>query len=484
MTTDDAPEPGKPGPTGGFVCVCVQKGVEFDIVDHRLHRANKERELHEELSQLTDLGPSIYAYQTGGGCRVVERAAATGPHAKHPVYIASYGGCVCVFEGTLDNLADLAVAYPDEAPADLDAGGKETAGDAAAAAAAAATKQPTTPALVICVMYGRVAIELLKKLRGKFSFCLYHGKTGRVLSARDSSGEVPLFQGMSAAESLVIGSDAAFTATCHDVVEFEPGYFKFGWYAEPRKFAPESLTNHHYGHTNVHSLGASRRGSMDAGSRRASIDVGSRRGSIDTRGSVDHRSVKSGSAAVPPHRRASMDTKSSATRAAPQRSATASDLLAQQAQRHAGDGGSGWATSGARSTRTSMEQPGGGSRCPLSGQPLAGGRRSIDVVPPARSSAPVAVPPPLSSQIGVDSMAARLQQRLVVVSEAAASVGAGEGEQWKKAAGGGSNSRRNSLGSRPSPAGQIAAEAAAKQGGDKFIFDANAPVFAPPTIFE
>lgn len=58
---------------------------------------------------------------------------------------------------------------------------------------------------------------------------------------------------MSDAESLVITSCGDFTATCHDVKEFKKGHFKYGWYAEPRKFSEASLTAHHHGHTNHHA---------------------------------------------------------------------------------------------------------------------------------------------------------------------------------------------------------------------------------------
>jgi len=131
-----------------------------------------------------------------------------------------------------------------------------------------------------------------------------------VLAARDSSGEVPLYQGMSNAESLVIASAQPFMVTCKDVVEFKPGHFKYGWYAEPREFSPDTLTNHHYGHTNTHTQHAhhghaqgSRRTSMDqhrsslephtgpqplridaqnrSGPRRASMDAGARRAGKD-----------------------------------------------------------------------------------------------------------------------------------------------------------------------------------------------------------
>lgn len=45
----------------------------------------------------------------------------------------------------------------------------------------------------------------------------------RVLAARDGSGHVPLFEGRTASDSLVVASSRAVLEGCHDVVEFQPG---------------------------------------------------------------------------------------------------------------------------------------------------------------------------------------------------------------------------------------------------------------------
>ena len=62
--------------------------------------------------------------------------------------------------------------------------------------------------------------------RGRFAFCMYESKQGRVLAARDGSGAVHLYQGHSPAEGLVITSASALLETCKDVRPFAPGDFK------------------------------------------------------------------------------------------------------------------------------------------------------------------------------------------------------------------------------------------------------------------
>jgi len=140
----------------------------------------QDRELHEELEKLTDLSPSEYGYQLGGGCRVVKQpeVAASGAAGNHPVYLASFGESVAAFEGTLQNLQQLDAAFPEEgqaAHAAISVGVGSDSRDLMPAAASGGR----SPAHIICVMYARIGIELLKFLRGKFSFCMYHGKTVR-----------------------------------------------------------------------------------------------------------------------------------------------------------------------------------------------------------------------------------------------------------------------------------------------------------------
>eukprot|EP00195_Chlamydomonas_chlamydogama_P002977 CAMPEP_0202921720 /NCGR_PEP_ID=MMETSP1392-20130828/77544_1 /ASSEMBLY_ACC=CAM_ASM_000868 /TAXON_ID=225041 /ORGANISM="Chlamydomonas chlamydogama, Strain SAG 11-48b" /LENGTH=476 /DNA_ID=CAMNT_0049615309 /DNA_START=168 /DNA_END=1598 /DNA_ORIENTATION=+ len=272
LPTEPAPEP----QPSGFACVCVQKTIEFDITDQKLHRAAKDKELHEELEKLTSAGPSSYAYQLGGGCRVVHdtgdghgKCASSGAPAQH-IVMASCGETVAAFQGTLNNHAELvealmggrqAAAAESGAAAAVEASppAAEQAEQVGAVAAAASAKPEcgasVNEAEVICRMYTRVGVQLLGSLRGQFTFCMYDAKSGRVLAARAGGSPVPLFQALSPAESLVIASHRSFVATtCSDVKEILPGHFKYGWHAEPRPFDPREFLpgGHHHGHHHPH----------------------------------------------------------------------------------------------------------------------------------------------------------------------------------------------------------------------------------------
>eukprot|EP00798_Chlamydomonas_sp_ICE-L_P022514 gene22514-29636_t len=217
-----------------FAVLCVQKAVEFNITDHKLHRATKDKELREELKKLTDVSPSTFMFQLGGGCRVVGDPSAGGS----PMSSACVGDAVAAFRGTLSNLDDLALLYVDEPQAGH--------GNA-------------TPAEVVCHMYSKIGVELLTKLRGRFAFCMYESKQGRVLAARDGSGVVHLYQGHSPNLGLVISSTRAMLASCSDVKAFAPGDFKYGWHSEPRQFSPIEFSRQ--GRQSAKEGG--RRGSMD-----------------------------------------------------------------------------------------------------------------------------------------------------------------------------------------------------------------------------
>lgn len=256
-------------PVLGFTVLCVQKAVEFNVTDQKLHRAAKDKELHEELEKLTDAGPSTFLYQLGGGCRIVGSSGSGGA----PMSSACVGDSVAAFQGSLGNLAELAEMYVPEPQAGP---GK------------------ATPAEVVCHMYLKVGVELLAKLRGRFAFCMYESKQGRVLAARDGSGAVHLYQGHSPAEGLVVSSSRSTLRTCSDIRAFAPGDFKYGWHSEPRQFSPME-----FGRRSSHASGGPRRGSIDhvTGGRRsidqsnmnhaaATTGGGSRRNSIDANASA------------------------------------------------------------------------------------------------------------------------------------------------------------------------------------------------------
>lgn len=55
---------------------------------------HQDRELHEELEKLSGVTPSEYAYQLGGGVRVIGHST-----TQHPLFIGSWGESVAAFEG-------------------------------------------------------------------------------------------------------------------------------------------------------------------------------------------------------------------------------------------------------------------------------------------------------------------------------------------------------------------------------------------------
>ncbi|GIL93073.1 hypothetical protein Vretimale_19105 [Volvox reticuliferus] len=270
-----------------FVCIVQPKVIEFNVSDQKLHRAQKDEELRSELESLKlpqtaascaeggsgQLATSLF--QPGGGCRLLSQSTS--------VSVASVGSAVCVFEGSLTNVATLAEDYapvPEDEP----------------------TPVPTalTSAQLVCHMYAKVGVEMLGLLRGSFTFVLYESKTSRVLAARDGGGFSPLFQARSAKGSLVLtnSNELIENSGCTDKVEFLPGDYKYGWSATPRRYQPadhvrlsrRSLElpasahyhhhyhngNHHF-HGNGHGLAQpggvpGQQGNSRNGSRRASCD--------------------------------------------------------------------------------------------------------------------------------------------------------------------------------------------------------------------
>ncbi|GAX76705.1 hypothetical protein CEUSTIGMA_g4151.t1 [Chlamydomonas eustigma] len=176
-----------------FVFVCVQKGVEFDITDQRLHRANKDKELHNELSNLwsEDHHVEQYLYQLGGGCRACTTAA--------DAHVSSHGEAVAAFQGNLNNTEDLARMFPSVPlstaaaspglllvqedsikPSDRD---RKSGGPALKHQSDICATGNLNPAELICVMYSKVGVKVLGLLQGEFSFCLYEAKTDKEFEA-------------------------------------------------------------------------------------------------------------------------------------------------------------------------------------------------------------------------------------------------------------------------------------------------------------
>ena len=68
----------------------------------------------------------------------------------------------------------------------------------------------------------------------------------RVLAARASAGGVSLWQARGPDACLCIGSGECEPSGSHSKLDIQPGYFKYGWYADPQRFAtavPEGSTS-------------------------------------------------------------------------------------------------------------------------------------------------------------------------------------------------------------------------------------------------
>lgn len=194
----------------GFACVCLVKSVELGT-DHKLHRALKEQELHSELDRVPAATAS--AYLPCGGIRAVK--------GTHEISCAVVGHTTGVVEGHFDNYDELAATYL-----------KKTSNGSPAPSATEDSKM----AELLCTMFEAEGLEILKKLRGTFSLCVYDSKLVRVFAVREHGGKVPLFQGRTAKDNLIISSNRAFLTDCHDIVEFHAGESKYGWHAAPRKY--------------------------------------------------------------------------------------------------------------------------------------------------------------------------------------------------------------------------------------------------------
>lgn len=109
---------------------------------------------------------------------------------------------------------------------------------------------------------GRFCLCMLRQPEGEatihaelFSRCLvpvilpYHQTSAylqlRVLATRASAGGFSLWQARGPDACLCIGSGDCEPAGSHSKLDIQPGFFKYGWYAEPQRFAvamPQSTT--------------------------------------------------------------------------------------------------------------------------------------------------------------------------------------------------------------------------------------------------
>ena len=125
---------------------------------------------------------------------------------------------------------------------------------------------------VVCELYATLGTSFLPKLKGDFAFlcfdsqkvrtstqCFTHLSLAelqcclsyvyvvqlRVLATRASAGSISLWQARGPDACLCIGSGDCQPVGSHSKLDIQPGFFKYGWYAEPQQFAvatPQSTT--------------------------------------------------------------------------------------------------------------------------------------------------------------------------------------------------------------------------------------------------
>nr|AML77587.1 putative LOV domain-containing protein [Bryopsis plumosa] len=209
-----------------FICLCPEKSLELGV-DENLQRGAKEQFVEEYLHS-AQLGANnagkLVRCLPGGG-------VAIDSSAKLPK-LAEDGPFLSALTGSIQNYAYLVKKYLQD---DLALPPNVTL-------EAIKERIPISEAALLCKLFSRLGTGMLSKLRGHFSFCLYDSTTVRVLAARDPSGTVPLIQGQLPNNALFVTSSASVPAGAHDVVEIQPGNYKYGWRASPRKYTnPETV---------------------------------------------------------------------------------------------------------------------------------------------------------------------------------------------------------------------------------------------------
>lgn len=209
-----------------FLCLCPEKSLELGV-DENLQRGAKEQFVDEYLKTV-QLGANnaekIVRCLPGGG-------VALDASARQPKF-AEDGPFLAALTGSIQNYAYLVKKYLQD---DLALPPNVTL-------EAIKERVPISEAALLCKLFCRLGTGMLSKLRGHFSFCLYDSTTVRVLAARDPSGAVPLYQGQLPNNALFVTSSSSLPAGAHDVVEIQPGNYKYGWRAAPRKYTnPETV---------------------------------------------------------------------------------------------------------------------------------------------------------------------------------------------------------------------------------------------------
>eukprot|EP00873_Tetraselmis_striata_P005824 jgi/Tetstr1/426088/TSEL_016419.t1 len=223
---------------GSFVLLCPPKSVDFGEDGHVVRGDPRDR-LQHELELLLEDGAGAgeartrteykYAHLPGGA---LARAPGALPRDEHSH--ASENGVMTVFRGHLENYAYLVKKFCSD-DEDCKAVAWKGLNEIKAAA-------PVSAAQLLCRMYCSIGKEMPAKLRGQFSLVCYDSHLVRVLAVRDPSGAVPLVHGRCPSGTLVVASGASLPADVSEVRAMPPGYYKYGWYSKPLKYANELQT--------------------------------------------------------------------------------------------------------------------------------------------------------------------------------------------------------------------------------------------------
>jgi hypothetical protein len=95
--------------SSGFVCICPQKSVELGQ-DSKLHRADHQAELHNELEfPVAKSSTNTFAYLPGGGVRAINPNSSMTLHETET--------CIAVFKGCVSRCACSALRHGGRCPA-------------------------------------------------------------------------------------------------------------------------------------------------------------------------------------------------------------------------------------------------------------------------------------------------------------------------------------------------------------------------------
>lgn len=202
-----------------FLCLCPPKKIESDG-SSRGRRPENAGEVRAPLEALDFGGKMKTIVCLPGGGIAVE-----GTGSRPEVVVV--GPIMAVLSGAIQNYAYLVRKYLLG----------ELGLPKSASLEAIRQSSPVSDATLLCKLYQQMGTGMLAKLRGRFGFCLYDSTTVKVLAARDPTGAVGLVQGQTKEGALFIASGSVRPEGALNVVDIQPGKYKYGWHAAPRKFA-------------------------------------------------------------------------------------------------------------------------------------------------------------------------------------------------------------------------------------------------------